>query len=426
MAKKGRTTIPVVNRRALSRREREARYQRWLYIGAGILAALILGVIGYGLFQYLVVAPATPVATVNGVAIRTDTYQRYVQFRRYQLDSYLRQIDQQLSLLDPNDPNEQFLVSYLQQQRSQVQSAVSSLSTMAPLDELIDNELIRQEAKRRGITVTPDEVQAEIEHSFNYYRVPPTPVPTPTLGPTWTPAPTPTGAPSPTPTPQPSPTPTVGTPTPTATPGPTDTPEPTATPVTEEGFKSMFNSYLQDVKKNVGLSEADLRDMVTVQLLRAKLQEAMAAEVPTTAEQVHARHILVDTEDAAKAALERIQKGEDFAKVAQEVSTDTQTKDKGGDLGWFPRGQMVQAFDDVAFALKPGQVSGVVQTTYGYHIIKVEEYAADRPLDESILAVRRSAALEDWLQKQRANGQVVKRFWSSDKVPKAVRQSVAG
>jgi len=423
MAKKGRTTTPVVNRRALSRREREQLYQRWLYIGAGIVAALILGVIGYGLLQYLVIAPAAPVATVNGVPIRTDTYQRYVQYRRYQLNSYLSQVDKQLSLLDPNDANQQFLVSYLQQQRSQIQSAVNSLSTTAPLDELIDNELIRQEAKRRGITVTPDEVQAEIEHSFNYYRVPPTPVPTATLGPTSTAAPTPTGAPSPTPTPLPSPTPTVGTPEPTATPGPTATPEPTATPVTEEGFKSMFNTYLQDVRKNAGISEADLRELVTIDLLRTKLQEAMGAEVPTTAEQIHARHILVDTEEAAKAALDRIQKGEDFAKVAQEVSTDTTTKDQGGDLGWFPRGQMEQAFDEAAFALKPGQVSGVVQTSYGYHIIKVEEYAADRPLDESTLAAKRSAALDEWLQKQRSNAQVVKRFWSSDKVPKAASQA---
>jgi len=422
MAKKGRTTIPVVNRRALSRREREQRYQRWLYIGAGIVAALILGVIGFGLIQYLVIAPAAPVATVNGVAIRTDTYQRYVQYQRYQLNSYLKQIDQQLALLDPNDQSQQFLTSYLQQQRNQILSEISNLSTTAPLENLIDNELIRQEAKRRGITVTPEEVQTEIEHNFNYYRVPPTPVPTPTTGPTWTPEPTPTGAPTATPTP--SPTPTVGTPTPTATPGPTDTPEPTATPVTEEGFKSMYNSYLQDVKKNAGLSEADVRDLVTVQLLRTKLQEAMGAEVPTTAEQIHARHILVDSEDAAKAALDRIQKGEDFAKVAQEVSTDTATKDKGGDLGWFPRGQMEQAFEDAAFALKPGQVSGVVQTSAGYHIIKVEEYAADRPLDESILALKRSSALDDWLQKRRADVKVVQRFWSSDKVPKAVTEPI--
>lgn len=413
MAKKGKTRTPIVSRRALSRREREERYRRWLYIGAAIVAALILSVAGYGLIQYLVVAPAAPVATVNGVPIRTDSYQRYVQYRRYQMDGYLRQIDQQLALLDPTDATQQFLVSYLQQQRSQIQYEISSLSTTAPLEELIDNELIRQEAKRRGITVTPEEVQAEIEHSFNFYRVTPTPAPTATPEPTLTPSPTPTG--------QPSPTPTAGTPEPTPTPGPTWTPEPTATPVTEESFKSMFKDYLQAARKNAGLSEAELRELVAVDLLRTKLQEAMGAEVPTTAEQVHARHILLDKEEDAQAALERIQKGEDFAKVAQEVSTDTATKEKGGDLGWFPRGQMLAEFEDAAFALKPGEVSGVVHTAYGYHIIKLEEHAADRALDESVLATKRSTALDEWLRKQRADVQIVKRFWSSDKVPKQLR-----
>lgn len=426
MAKKGKTTTPVVNRRALSRREREQRYERWLYLCGGIVAALILGVVGYGLVQYFVIAPAAPVATVNGVAIRTDTYQHFVQYQRYQLTGYLNQVNAQLAQLDPNDQSQQFLVSYLQQQQSQLQTDYSSLSTKAPVDQLVGDELIRQEAKRRNITVTPEEVQAEIEHSFNFYRVPPTPVPTSTPAPTSTTAPTPTGAPSPTPTALPSPTPTAGTPQPTATLGPTATPEPTATPVTEQGFSKLYKDYLQSAQKNAGLSEAELRNMVTVNLLRTKLQKAMGDEVATSAEQIHARHILVDTEDAAKAALDRIQKGEDFAKVAQEVTTDTGTKDKGGDLGWFPRGQMVAEFDNAAFALKPGEVSGLVKTTYGYHIIKVEEHAADRPLDQTILEQKRSAALDDWLQKQIADTKVVKSFWSSNKLPKSVSQPTAG
>jgi len=75
----------------------------------------------------------------------------------------------------------------------------------------------------------------------------------------------------------------------------------------------------------------------------------------------------------AEEVLNRIRGGEDFNKLAQEFSTDTSNKDKGGDLGWFSHGDMVKEFSDAAFALKPGEVSNIVETRYGFHIIKLDE-----------------------------------------------------
>jgi peptidyl-prolyl cis-trans isomerase C len=104
-----------------------------------------------------------------------------------------------------------------------------------------------------------------------------------------------------------------------------------------------------------------------------------------TPEMVKVRHILVKVDESApekdkKAArkkaegiLKRIKAGEDFAKLAAEVSDDPGSKENGGEIGFFPKGRMVKSFEDAAFALKPGEVSGLVKTQYGYHIIKLEE-----------------------------------------------------
>lgn len=125
-----------------------------------------------------------------------------------------------------------------------------------------------------------------------------------------------------------------------------------------------------------------------------------------TPEQVRARHILVsvgpEADDAAKAAArakleaarKRIEAGEDFAVVAQEVSDDPGSKDKGGDLGFFKRGTMVTAFDDAAFALEPGKLSDVVESPFGLHLIRVEEKkeASELPYSEASARVAQELA----------------------------------
>ena len=85
--------------------------------------------------------------------------------------------------------------------------------------------------------------------------------------------------------------------------------------------------------------------------------------------QVRCAHILVKSESEAKAVLERLNKGEKFANVAREVSCCPSSK-RGGDLGTFSRGKMVKEFETAAFALQKGQVSPLVKTKFGYHVIK--------------------------------------------------------
>ncbi|MGD9784427.1 MAG: peptidylprolyl isomerase [Hyphomicrobiaceae bacterium] len=90
-------------------------------------------------------------------------------------------------------------------------------------------------------------------------------------------------------------------------------------------------------------------------------------------EEVQARHILVETEDEAKALKAKIEGGADFAALAKEASKDPGTKDDGGMLGYFTTGQMVPAFEQAAFALQKGQVSNPVKSQFGWHLIKLED-----------------------------------------------------
>ena len=84
---------------------------------------------------------------------------------------------------------------------------------------------------------------------------------------------------------------------------------------------------------------------------------------------VHCAHILVKTEKEVNAVLERLTKGESFSAIAKDVSL-CPSKKRGGDLGTFGRGQMVKEFENAAFVLEKGQISGIVKTQFGYHIIK--------------------------------------------------------
>jgi len=95
-------------------------------------------------------------------------------------------------------------------------------------------------------------------------------------------------------------------------------------------------------------------------------------------EEVHARHILVETEDEAKAVKAELDKGADFAELAKKKSKDPGASD-GGDLGFFTKDQMVPEFSTAAFALEPGKISDPVKSQFGWHIIKVEEKRNRKP-----------------------------------------------
>jgi parvulin-like peptidyl-prolyl isomerase len=416
MAKKTKKQSGLT-RKQIARSKKAQREQRMIIIGLTLVSVVIAVVLGLGLYQEYVAKPASPVAVVNGVPIRTDTYQKMVRYRRFLISIDIANLQVQKAQLDPNDEGSQFLAQYIQQYIDQAQSQLLTLD-MQILDDLIDEEWIRQEAAKNGLSATEQElndaIRRDVARSAGFVTAPDATATaaaaeeatataaffTPTPLPTATPTLTVTAAVSPT------------------TPAPTVPPSPLPTPhvMTEGEFLERYKTMLDTLRQEAGFSEADYRRTIEANLLYTKLQGLFASRMPTTEEQVRARHILVETDEEAQTVLARLEAGEDFISLAKELSTDESTKEDGGDLGWFPREVMVPEFEEAAFALQPGEISDIVQTSFGYHIILVEERDPDRELEPYLLEQRQASALSGWLGEQRQS-EAVERHWSSDKVP---------
>jgi len=410
---------PTQTRRqqALSRKEKEQ--QRWLYIGLGALIAVILIVLGIGLYQTYVLEPNQPIATVNNKDITTRDYQNRVKYERFMLDQAIYQIEaQRQSLLQSEDQQlAEYFVGQYDQQLAQYQQQ-RNLVDVNTLDLLIEDELIAEEAAKRGITVTDEEVTEQVNRFVarqlgGLTQAAATETETARVEATSTAAmwtPTPTFTPSPTLT-------TTGEITATATPVDTPTPAPTPTLNVVGGTElgNQLTAWLQVLADQVGIDEAEYREIVRANLLRGKVREVISEEVPHTAEQAHARHILVETEEEAKDVIARLEAGEDFADLAAELSQDSGSAANGGDLGFVPRGRFVPEFDEVVFSLPVGQVSDPVQTQFGWHIIEVLE-REERELSPSDYYYAQQQGWQDWLDETRLNADV-EDFWTPEKVP---------
>jgi parvulin-like peptidyl-prolyl isomerase len=390
MAPSKQTETRELSRKEHSRRRRDETRNRWVLIALAIVAALVVVVIAAGVIMELVVKPSQPVATVDNTKIGLRDFQKRVKFDWFQAGQ----------VTDPQG---------------------TSLKT---LDTMVDEQLLREQAQQRGITVSEDEINEAIEKSFGYLRVPPTPAPSPTPDPSATPSS-----------------------------GPTATSVPSPTPISLEAYEKAKKDYVTRLNTTTGMTEADFRKIVELDLLRQKLYDQVTADVPTVAEQVHARHILVairtpepaatptpvggptpdpsaptpaptleprDDAQALARIIEVQQKlgaGEDFAALALLYSDDPGSKTQGGDLGWFARGQgLVQEFEDAAFSLETGKVSDPVKTQFGYHLIRVDEKDPARALDAYTIQQKKYEAYNKWLADLR-NTAKVDRAWAVEKVP---------
>ncbi len=210
--------------------------------------------------------------------------------------------------------------------------------------------------------------------------------------------------------------------------------------------ETQVEAQLQDIKRNFP-SESDFeqalaqRNLTLVELkdrLRTNLalRNLMAKVAPITVadaeievyfrehrnefdkpEQAHVKHILVDDERLAEFVLGRLRRGESFDALARQYSKDQGSREKGGDLGFVSRGQLVPEFEQVAFSLELKQLSSIVKTQFGYHLIQVLERRPPQPANLAqvrdqirtvLLSSRQEAAFQEWLKAIKAQAKITR------------------
>lgn len=414
----------MVSKKFVARKEREEKQSALIRnIALGIVVVVVL-LLGYGYLDQTMLQKQRAVATVNGEKIRIAQFQARVRLERENLINQYLQYGQMAQAYGMD------FTTQLQQIESRLNQPLTiggdTITTMT-------NELLyRQEAANYGITVTEEEIEKEIQAFLNYF-----PDGTPTAMPSATPVTFETATLSPeqlalvtlTPTATEAPT---STPAATATPPdvaeeeetpeeeeetpPTAVPVPTltATPYTLDGYQQAYAETLP-LYEEFGLTEEDFRFLFESRLYYVKLYEEVTKDTPREDEYIWARHILV--EDAALAAIvrERLLAGEDFGVVAQETSIDPSVSANNGDLGWFNKGMMVEPFSNAAFDLEVGEISEVVETDFGFHVIQLLG-RENRPFDEASYQQARDLAFQEWVTQTREDYdiEVFDAVWQSE------------
>ncbi len=397
--RKGVAAPRPLTKKQRTRAEREARLNRWIIAGAIAVGVLVIGILLYGYLAENVFKGRAPVATVNGVPITTADFQARVRHYRIVLK---QQRDYYTSLrmeLDPTDPNTSFMLEYLNGQIRQIESMLSDTYAMMlgkeVLDRMAQEEILRQEAARRGITVSSEEVDRAIEEQFGYDRdaamaalLTPTVVPTaPVTAETTLTA--------------------------------TATPEPT--PLPKEEFDRRYQEYVKTYLKPSGLSEAQFRAMVEASLLYDKLQQAMAAELPQTMEQVQIRYLSFSTQEEAGKVAERLGmgKGEKWEDIAAEIKADQESTAHASEPEWVTKGFLAEQFGEEAastvWETPVQQYTAPLAGTDGrWYIVQVMGREV-RELESWLRSYEEQRVFQEWLQAQMATVQYSE-DWAS-KIP---------
>ncbi len=414
---RNRPSRPTAPTRRRTRSEREAWQRRVFFLSMLACVALVALILGGGIIYEYVIKPNAVLAEVNGHEIRRKDYWKYQSIVLYDNARQYEAIASQFQAQQPDQAAQylQFAASFdLQREDVWGSTDVSDVT----IQQMIDDRLYMDGAEAMGVRVGEEEAELLALNRFSLPDAPLlTPQPSPTMSAARADMATQTAAAElsiamGTPVAPPL----VGTPgAVAATPVPVP-PEATppgglpATPTLAESRTTAdieFEIFRDEVFGPAHMSMDDYTRLSVIPLaLRERVEHQVRNGVPQSAEQVEAEHILVGTQDLANEIHAQVTGGADFEQIARTSSTDTATAPTGGKLGWITRGQVDPALAEAAFALQPGQVSAPVQTQFGWHVIRVLDRSADRPLSPEQYSAATDDAITAWLETQRAQAQV--------------------
>lgn len=243
--------------------------------------------------------------------------------------------------------NTQYYVHYLRAVLGTRPRDASTINSMTPIlvRELQDNELIRQAATNFDISVTEEDINQSIRESL-------------------------------------------------IRPEEKDK-------LSETEIQERVNNFTANVSVPIDF----LKEIIAYDVYRNKLREKLEIQVPTQAEQVKLSAILLDTDVTAIEVRAKLDSGGDFTALAKEFSKDENTKDKGGDMGWVPKG-LYPELDEAAFSLPVATPSQPIATPNGYYILLVTEKKDSSAISEEALQILKSKALSDWMEETRKKSEL--------------------
>ncbi len=353
-------------RKQISRREQEALWERRIKLITAAVIVLIVGVLLFGVVNELVLKPNATIAKVGETPIKASYFQARVRYQRLQIKSQIAQYQNFLSQLDPNDEQMASIYQQFQAQASSLENQLKpELATLLGgqvLDQIIEEELVRQEAATRGLSLSADEVTQYIEQMMGYDR---TQVYTDTTN------------------------------------------LPSGVLTSEAEFNEVYSNFKKNWLDVAQLREPEFRAMVEAELLRSKLQEALGADLEKTADQVLVTFFRLPDEASAQDLYQRFKNGESVDALVKALQED----DKDDTFAyamteWQPVGfystQFSAELEKVIFNTPVNKMSQPQPGSDGssYYLFYINGHEM-RELSESVLQQKIEARYNEWLQQAR-------------------------
>lgn len=385
-------TGPRMTRKRRARMRREEQQRRWIIGATTAILVVVLGLLGFGFVKTSIIDPQRPAFNVNDEIVTREEFRGRVRLNQLDLLRQQRYYDQLRSVYGAEGEPPAFI----EEQLVQIQTLLDNPEFLGQqvVEALTTEILVRQEADRRGIEVSGEELDREVAQGFNFFpEGTPTQLPLPTPGPTQL-ATVPAGG---EPTAGPSP-----------TLAPTLTPAPTPTEFTREAYEEVYSAAIEDLM-GFDVPEFVFLNRVEARIYERRLLQDFREQIPREADHVWHEYIVVDTEQEAEELFGRLEAGETWDDLLAGLSDGEEGGANNVDLGWLTSEDVQRRFGEqyaaTLFQTPVGEVDGPIETSVGWHIYRVKGHEVRDRSDTEFDRVTQDAYRE-WLEEAQALAQV--------------------